>query len=675
MSDPTTLSATRDLQASVRWTLLAFATAVLLTVVVVSHLLGRDPNWDFLNYHFYGPHLMLEHRWAQDYFAGSFQGYLNPLPYVPQYLMIRHGWSGPLVSAVLAMAQAANLLFVWLIARDVLPSQLAAARGEALAMLAVVLALLAPLFITTAGSSFVDGTTSVPVLAATWLLLRLCTDPAAGERRARAALCGLLLGLAAGLKPTNGVLALGVMLPCMASWLRLGAGTALRRSMLLVAASALGFVLAHGYWSWQLWQHFGNPFFPLFNGVFQSPDFPVTNYRDTRFLGPGWAGLATLPLQMLLPVSWLYAENAPVDFRPAVLVLLLLASLAVLLRNSFAGQPRAHGPATPALLLVTAMVLASYLLWGVTSRIGRYALPVWLLVGPLVVAWSLVLVRRFRLVVTLLAAVVVAQLYGLWVAGNPRWSPTEWEPAWFEAKVPAELAGRPFTLLTLNNLSFSAIVPFLHPESRVVNMVGQHLQPAGPRMTPRMRALLGTPTADLRVAFKDQTGLLDYEGRLAPRTQEDVSAILSVYGLRLADRDCQPIEIPYRLMIPVAEGGAALPPRPPVDRLHVCAVERLDAASLAAVLAERDRIAKVFDVIEAACAGQLSPHGTELLRGRNGWMRSYFNSLHTLNTDGHVVYVRPFRSISDLSLGTLERWTRQPAPACPKLPSAISAQE
>jgi hypothetical protein len=670
-----TLGALAKTHTPARWFRLAFSALVLGVVVVVSHLLGRDPNWDFLNYHFYGPYLMLEQRWAQDYFAGSFQGYLNPLPYVPQYLMIRHGWSGPLVSAVLAMAQAVNLLFVWLIARAVLPNQLAAARREALAMLAVVLALLAPLFITTAGSSFVDGTTSVPVLAATWLLLKAGIDPAAGGRKTLIASCGLLLGLAAGLKPTNGVLALGVMLPCMASWVGSGARAALLRSSLLVAAAVLGFLLAHGYWSWKLWLHFGNPFFPLFNGIFQSPDFPLTNYRDTRFLGPGWAGLVTLPLQMLLPVSWLYAENAPVDFRPAMLVLLLLASLVVILRNTFAGRPRAHGPVTPALLLVTAMVFASYLLWGMTSRIGRYALPVWLLVGPLVVAWALVLIRRFRLVVTLLATVVVVQLYGLWVAGNPRWSPTEWEPAWFDARVPAELAGRPVTLLTLNNLSFSAVVPFLHPESRVVNMVGQHLQPAGPRMTPRMKALLDTPTADLRIAFKDQTGLLDYEGRLAPRTQEDVSAILSVYGLRLADRDCQPIEIPYRLMIPVAEGGAPLPPRPPVDRLHVCAVERLDAASLAAVLAERDRIAKVFDAIEAACGGQLSPHGTELLRGRNGWMRSYFNSLHTLNTDGHAVYVRPFRSISDLSLGTLERWTRPAAPSCPKLPSAISAQE
>jgi len=40
---------------------------------------GKDLNFDLINYHLYGPQLLLEGRFDKDYFGGGLAGYLNPL--------------------------------------------------------------------------------------------------------------------------------------------------------------------------------------------------------------------------------------------------------------------------------------------------------------------------------------------------------------------------------------------------------------------------------------------------------------------------------------------------------------------------------------------------------------------------------------------------------------------
>jgi hypothetical protein len=654
-----------------------FSVFALATVLLISHLLGRDLNWDFINYHFYGPHLMLEGRLAQDYFAGSFQSYLNPLSHVPQYLMIQAGWSAMAVSATLAAFHSLNLLFIGLIARQLLPQ---GAPIHTLLILAIVLALQAPLFITTVGSSFADPTTSVLVLAALFLLVRSFSRPTTPDY-AVVVTAGLLLGLASGLKFTNGVLAVGIMIPTGLYWIvnavRSGQplGDAMARIAAVTAAGSLGFVIAHGYWSWQLWTTFGNPFFPLFNSVFQSPDFPATTYRDTRFLGPGSMGLLLLPFQMIAPTSWLYAENAPVDLRFAAFVVLVLIGLVVFMLHRRAVGPRWATESSiemRPLLMLTAIFTSTYLLWGTTTRIGRYALPLWMLLGPLLVAWFAWLLRsRQHLVVLGCAVLISAQSYALIEAGNPRWSPTKWESAWFEARVPDEMRQQPHTVLTLGNLSFAAIVPFLHPDSRVVNLIGQHIQGAGPRQSARLTELLAVPDASLRVVFKDHAMQLPYQPELTKSRREDVSALLSMYGLSLASGACEPIRMPARYFVPDGVDAAAKARQVGEERLHACPVQRTEAAEHARVLAERDRIAIAFDNVERACGAALNPHGTELLRGRQGWMRSYFNSLHSLNTDGSAVWVRPFRSTVDVHMGSLRGWQEGGYQTCPPLPAAI----
>ena len=513
--------------------------ALVLLSITVSLALGRDLNWDFLNYHFYGASLLVDGRLEQDYFAASLQSYLNPLSYVPQYLMIRAGWHSAWIGGILATVHAINLVFIALISRRVLP--LPQNQSTAAILIATLLAMAAPLYLTTAGSSFSDATTSLLILAALWLMLTpLPRVPALGALAA----AGLLFGFASGLKLTNVVLAVGLALPfaVLWSWQNWRAGT--RAMLVLFGAGVAGLVAAHGYWSLQLWRAFGNPFFPLFNGVFGSPDFPTITFRDERFVGAGVTSLLTLPFEMVEPISWLYAENVAVDVRFAVLVVLVAIAVSGCVARKLLPTARlapvreagaTDGPL--GLYFLSAAFLFCYLLWGLTSKIGRYALPLWLLLGPLVVSWAALVLREPSRVRVFGALLVAVQATVLWMGGNPRWSPAYWSQDWLEVQAPPSLLNAPATLLTMGTQSYSFVAPFLHPEARVSNLVGQYVQPAGERMTPRLKALIKRDP--LYVAFRDRRLTSPHSPELAEETRADVDAVLSIYGLRLASAVCE----------------------------------------------------------------------------------------------------------------------------------------
>src|SRR5204863_4472418 len=80
---------------------LVFGLPAMLCAAWAVHA-GKDVNWDQLNYHYYLPFELVAGRLTQDFFAASAQSYLNPVGYLPFYLMVAAGWHSVLVSSVLA---------------------------------------------------------------------------------------------------------------------------------------------------------------------------------------------------------------------------------------------------------------------------------------------------------------------------------------------------------------------------------------------------------------------------------------------------------------------------------------------------------------------------------------------------------------------------------------------
>jgi hypothetical protein len=348
--------------------LLVYCCCTLAAVLTTYHL-GKDMAWDTLDYHFYAGFSALHDRFGQDYFPAGPQSYLNPYIFVPFYLLTSSGLTALEVGLFLAAVQSVLLWLVYELALAIAPPTKPATR-LALALCAVTLALANPVLIGQLGSSFADVLTAAMVLAG-WLLLVLAARTPSAMRVVCAA---LVLGCASALKLTNALHAVsaGVMVLLIpGSW-----RNKLRYATLFALAGVAAFAAVAAPWSIRLAQHFGNPFFPLFNGIFHSPQFTTARIIQYRFI-PTSVGAALLrPFAMVTPRNMVHVEQAAPDLRYALL--LVATALAALVW----GWRRWHGntsrPETAIrddsgrlLAVLGAGFLTDWILWLTASGNGK----------------------------------------------------------------------------------------------------------------------------------------------------------------------------------------------------------------------------------------------------------------------------------------------------------------
>ncbi len=236
--------------------------AALLAAATVLHAGSWGWSWDALNHHAYLGLIAQQPRWHLDVLAASAQSYQYPYLYWPFYQVTTWPVSPVAAGAIYAALQAL-LIFppVWWIAYNLLPAgqgSQAQARFERTAACAL------------AGSSLVVisgvGTTANDLLCAVPFLWALALTTGAnppGNRRVAAA--AALWGVSTAFKWSN-----GLALPWLAVWWwhRPPGSNGLRRAAAMAVAALLGFGAAFAPWGWQLWQQTGNPFHPLFSGLF-----------------------------------------------------------------------------------------------------------------------------------------------------------------------------------------------------------------------------------------------------------------------------------------------------------------------------------------------------------------------------------------------------------------------
>jgi hypothetical protein len=404
-------------------------------------LAGKDLNWDLLNYHYYAPYQLLDARLAQDFFAASAQSYLNPLGYLPFYLMVSWGWHAVIVSVLLAAAHAASLVLLYAIAWRLF------APRVAMAVLASALGAASAVFWATVGTSFLDPLLVPPMLGGLLLLM---------ERRAFA-VAGFLFGAAAALKYSNAIFALA------AAPLALLAGR--RAAAAYVAGGTLGVALLAGPWLALLWREFGHPFYPGLTG------------GGGRFVPQDPVAALLLPFRMVMLDRALYAEIFAPDLRFAALALLALA------------LPFQRGTLQPGERRLFGFFALAYVLWVLTSANSRYGLLLLLLAGVCVARLAEMLFppRAARIALGLL---LLLQLIVMVIAAPARWFVAEpWSKRWFPYQAPER---EPALYLTIETQPMAVIAPFLHPDSAFVNLRGQRtLSAREPRLVELLKRYEG----------------------------------------------------------------------------------------------------------------------------------------------------------------------------------------
>lgn len=428
---------------------------------LVGLLPGKDDNWDLLHYHFYNPYALLNGRAAVDLAAADFHTYFNPLLDLPFYLAVHLAADGQvpavLVAFVLGTLQGVNVSLLFALALAVLrPAAVlhgltGSGRGprwldQAMRSRWTLPAAAALIGMCSGGSLYMLGTTfydtliGIPVLLAL-LLLAKGADGLFGKAPRypawRPAAAGLLCGAAAGLKLTAAVFGIGIGLALL-----LGPATWPKRwrSVLLYGlASATAWLALSGWWLWRIWQETGNPLFPYFNDLFQSPVAPVGNNRASGAMPEGL--LETLFYPLLFTLEPRRIDSFVHDTK---LLLFYLASPLGLVAGWLGlRRPPARGGGEwvePRRALVLLLALyASYWVWLAAFSIHRYMVPLEMAVPLVLVATVglLPLPQRWRAVLAVLLLVAALPIKPDW-RHRVSWEGRLWQP-FLLAEPPAEI--------------------------------------------------------------------------------------------------------------------------------------------------------------------------------------------------------------------------------------------
>jgi hypothetical protein len=395
---------------------------------LVSLVLGADRNHDLLNYHLYDAFAFLHGRLDQDLAPASFQSYFNPLVDLLYYSMALH-WPAWLTGFTMGVLHGLNFVLLLGIARRVLPDLPAEDRNR-LPLLLALAGCLTSNFLSELGNSMGDNTTALLEFTALLTVLAGWERLLEGGRRAVGVmlLAGVLAGVGAGLKLTNGSYALAlclglIVLPCR-PWQRIKLGS------LFAVGVLLGLALSGGYWYFLLWQHFGDPLYPQYSVLFPNELVHPVGTIDTHWPPKGFTTTLLWPFLFSLEPSRVGQIHLRQILWPLLYVLFLLwGALAVgrRLRPGVDGDRRQ--------LYVIVYVGLGFLLWMEVFGVFRYLVPVEM-VAPLVV---FLLFRRcfdYPVAHRLAAWCVGVATLVVVAGGTSTWGHEAWKSPMFSADIP-----------------------------------------------------------------------------------------------------------------------------------------------------------------------------------------------------------------------------------------------
>ena len=566
------------------------------------------------------------------------------------------GWHSLAIGLLLGAFHGISLIALWHITQRFLFKGLPQAHW--LTLFSVLLAASSPVFAGTVGGTFLEPTLTVFVLCSLLITALGCESSDFTNSTLLILAGGLLMGLATGLKLTNIVFlaALGLSLLSIVGLRLRGLVITITFSIGVIA----GYLIANGWWAHHLYQEFGNPFFPFFNEIFQSPDFSTAKLDHDRFKPNSLWDVLALPFRMADFHSWIYIENNAPDIRPALLVLFSFAFATKLLLSRVRAIHASPKSSNVGRLIIFAFFIYSTAFWLWTTGNGRYALPILMLIGPLLTLVIFRVMGNMKQAIALASFALILQVFHAWSAGNPRWSNAEWTPHWFEVSVPPRLKDNPYAYLSMGtSRSNSVIAPFLHPQSTYLSLMGgtYSFQPDGPG-SKRIRQFISDNENRLRMVITIPPG------RKEPNSESFNywDNLLAPWSLKINRSDCEfadmtldqdkvlPLPASSDISNQLKLGNENLIP------MLSCALQQGTGEDEETRL-ERRRVTAVFDRIEEFCPLLFSPRGWHLTRSTTGWHRTYLQSdIVVYAIKGRLTLSKREFGPFDVDMGTIEDW-------------------
>ena len=434
-------------------------------------LAGQDMNWDLRNYHYYTTYAWWQGKMNYHIAPAQVQNWLNPLVYAPYYWFINY--CRPVVAgAIFGGVGGLNFVLVYALTRLVVPRE-RRLLAIAVALLSASVGFSDPKFLEGLGTTYVDGTLSLPLLGGLLALCWTChPQNSALAKNAGYCLAGMLVGLAGGLKLTSALYALGLTLSLLILW------PILRFSLGQFSWFALGglggFLVVSGYWSWHLWTEFGNPTFPYWNNLFHSPWGLPEGFQDARFLPRTFQDALSYPFRWFLRLHT--SSELPFrDARWAILTVLLPMVLLVLAASrSQRGEGSSAGKMTEQAVvarahfwLIVLFFITTYVIWIWMFAIQRYLIPLGLICGLVI---FLILDRLLASQSAKAACFTFLALFCMFWTQPGETERLPYGQDWFGVQL-TEAVSAPDTLfIMMGDSPASYVVPFLPASDRVVRI-------------------------------------------------------------------------------------------------------------------------------------------------------------------------------------------------------------
>lgn len=453
------------------WATVAYAALFLVGFACLGAALATDGTPDFKIYHYYNGFAAHHDRSALDIFPAQMQtAYFPGLDRV-YYSLFRALDDHPTaLNVILSIPYALAALLVFSMARLFLPER-ARWRDPACAAVAL-LGVTGAGALPTMATTMSDLVPAVPLLAAlaAWLWLER-----AGRTTVRSAfLIGAVAGLSIGLKMTLAPVFVGLF--CV---IALRAARGVRGAIVQAFALGLGGVLAYAAvdapWLLHNLRAYGNPIFPLMNGVFRSDLVDHGAWTDLRFMP------RTTLMALLYPAYWAFTPShlaIELDMRDARVLVGCASALLVL--GAYAIR-RVRGGATPLTALdhlrlqVATLVLVAYALWEYVWSIYRYLAVVESLAGVvLLIALTTLLEHRVQKawIVTALVAIVATTMA---TTRYPWWSRARRTGQVYSVRLPP--IDPHAMVVLLDSYAYSYLIPAMPASVRVVGAHSNLVRP------------------------------------------------------------------------------------------------------------------------------------------------------------------------------------------------------
>ncbi|WP_156820134.1 hypothetical protein [Synechococcus sp. PCC 7336] len=259
---------------------------------LMSFIQGWHVSFDLMNYQYYNNYAWLNNVLEYHFSPGQVQSFHNPLLWLPYYLSIRH-LPTPLTGFLIGLPQGLNLFLIYWISTKVFPG------ARVIHILSIAMAMISPMYTFELGSFAGDNICSIFVLAALTVVVKI--KESSCRINARATLikwlfCGLLIGIASGLKLTNLTFLIPIpivlFIQTYLSSRKTKIAFYLRQTLLPIAFLIFGFVLGFlctsGLWMYFLYSRYENPLFPYYNAIFKSEYFQPINLKYDRWIPDGF---------------------------------------------------------------------------------------------------------------------------------------------------------------------------------------------------------------------------------------------------------------------------------------------------------------------------------------------------------------------------------------------------